>query len=261
MTYVATFDTDGVATVPPSVIPDALRRGWADFMARPTTAIFLIVVYPFIGLLLYRFASDQSLLPLLFPIASGFALVGPLTAAGLYSISRSRERNDRSELDGVTAYNVLGRDRLIPLLKVGLVLLVLYAIWIGAARMIYLATFGDVRHESVGALLEAVLTTAAGWALIIVGFGVGFLFALAALAIGALSLPAIVDRGVSASEAMTLSVRAFVANPRTMLLWGLVVATAIFVGSLPLFLGLMIVLPVFGHATWHFYRQFVPRMD
>ncbi|WP_420391645.1 DUF2189 domain-containing protein [Acuticoccus sp.] len=246
-----------VATIERDAIAQSLREGFADFMARPTTAIFVIVVYPFIGLLMYRFAFDRDLLPLLFPIASGFALVGPLSAAGLYEISRRREAG--APLDGVTAYGILSRDKLVPLVLVGALLLVIYLAWIGAAQAIYGATLGNLVPESVLDLLAAVFTTTEGWTLLVVGCGVGFVFALVVLAIGAISLPAIVDRGMAPAEAVALSVSAFVANPGTMLAWGFVIALGLAVASLPLFLGLVVVLPIFGHATWHLYRKLVPR--
>ena len=257
MAYAVPVDDPGVATIGSDALGDSLRRGWADFKARPTTAIFLIVVYPFIGLVLYRFAFNQSLLPLLFPIASGFALVGPLAASGLYQISKRREAGSTTE-DGVSAYGILGPDRLVPLLLVGVLLLVIYAAWIGVAQAIYQATLGDYVPENLFAMVSHVFSTSEGWTLLIVGCGVGFLFALVVLAVGAISLPAIVDRGIGASEAVGLSTKAFVTNPRVMLTWGFIVAAALIVGTIPFFLGLMIVLPVFGHATWHLYRHLVP---
>lgn len=236
----------------------SLREGWADFVARPTTGIFLIVIYPVIGLILYRFAFNEALLPLLFPIASGFALIGPVSAVGLYEISRRRERKAATE-DGVGAYSAVTGERLVPALLVGLLLLVIYAAWIGVAQAIYGATLGTYEPSGIGDLVTTVFTTAEGWTLLIVGCGVGFLFALVVLAIGAVSLPAIFDRQVGAAEAVALSVRAFVANPGPMLAWGFLIAVGLVVGSIPAFLGLMVVLPLFGHATWHLYRRVVRR--
>lgn len=246
-----------VRTIGTSDLRDSLVRGWSDFRARPTTAIFLIVVYPFVGLVLYRFAFDRDLLPLLFPMASGFALIGPLAATGVYEISRRREQG--GELDGVSSFQALGRGRLVPVLLVGCALLGLYLVWIGAAQTIWQAIMGDFEPESLPALAAEVLGTGRGWALIIVGCGVGFLFAVAALAIGAISLPAIVDRGIGALDAVNLSVRALVANPATMLAWGFLVAAALVAASIPLFLGLLVALPVFGHASWHLYRRLAPK--
>lgn len=255
-TSTATPPAAEVASIGTDDLKDAIREGWADFMARPTSAIFLIVIYPFLGLLLYRFTFDQALLPLLFPIASGFALVGPLTAVGLYEISRRRARNEA--VDGVSAYQSVGGEIIVPIVQIGLLLLVIYAAWLGMAQLIYLATMGSFEPAGLGDLLATVVSSGAGWALIALGCGVGFLFALVVLAIGAISLPAVYDRHISAADAVGLSVRAFAVNPRAMSIWGLIIAAGLALGSLPAFLGLMIVLPVFGHATWHLYKRLVP---
>lgn len=238
-------------------VPRSLKAGWHDFLARPTTAIFVIVIYPLVGLLLYRFTFDQALLPLLFPIASGFALVGPLAATGVYEISRRREHGQQVD-DGVGAYAALDGERLVPLMQVGLLLLVIYAAWIGTAQLIYDATLGAFAPTGLAALASQVFNTPEGLVLLVVGCGTGFLFALVVLAVGAISLPAIVDKGLGAADAVALSVRAFTQNTAVMLAWGLVVAAALIAGTLPFFLGLVIVLPVFGHATWHLYRHLVP---
>ena len=110
-----------------------------------------------------------------------------------------------------------------------------------------------------GAFLAAVLTTGAGWTMIIVGCGVGFLFALAVLAISVVSFPLLLDRPVGLGTAVGTSVRTVLIKPGTMALWGLIVAGGLVLGSLPLFLGLIIVMPVLGHATWHLYRKVVPQ--
>lgn len=250
------YDID-VATITTRDVGHALRRGVDDFLARPTTAIFVIVIYPLVGLLLYRFAFRQDLLPLLFPIVAGFALVGPITAAALHEISRRREQ-DGAVIDGVSAFGTLDGERLVPLAQVALLLLVIYAAWIGTAQVIYDATMGGYRPDGLLDLVETAISTPEGWALIVVGCGTGLLFALVVLAVGAISVPAIVDRGIGAADAVALSVRAFVENTRTMLVWGFVVAAGLAIGALPAFLGLVIVLPILGHATWHLYRRLVP---
>jgi uncharacterized membrane protein len=125
------------------------------------------------------------------------------------------------------------------------------------AQAIYVANFGYVPAASMPDFLTRVLTTPAGWTLIVVGNGVGFLFAVLVLTISVVSFPLLLDRDVGAAVAVATSIRAVLANPVMMALWGLIVAALLVIGSLPFFFGLTIVLPVLGHATWHLYRKIV----
>jgi uncharacterized membrane protein len=244
-----------IRRIGPSDLKEALAKGWADFSAMPTHAIFLCVVYPVIGILLAAFTLGYSILPLLFPLAAGFALLGPLTAIGIYELSRRREAGlDASATD---AFDVLRSRSIGAILVLGAMLMVIFLIWLATAHAIYVTNFGYARPTSIGEFANEVLNTSAGWNLIIVGNVVGFLFAVVVLVISVVSFPLLVDRDVGAAVAISTSVRAVVANPVTMALWGLIVAVLLFLGSLPLFLGLPVVLPVLGHATWHLYRRVV----
>ena len=234
---------------------DALAKGWEDFSAMPTHAVFLCIVYPVIGILLAAFTLGYSILPLLFPLAAGFALLGPLAAIGIYELSRKRESG--LEPSATDAIDVLRSRSIGAILVLGAMLMVIFLIWIAVAHTIYVANFGYARPESIREFVNQVLNTPAGWNLIVVGNLVGFLFALVVLVISVVSFPLLVDRDVGAAVAIATSVRAVVANPITMALWGLIVAVLLFLGSVPLFLGLPVVLPVLGHATWHLYRKVV----
>jgi uncharacterized membrane protein len=125
------------------------------------------------------------------------------------------------------------------------------------AQAIYVANFGYHAPESAPQFATDVLTTRAGWTLIVVGCAVGFVFAVVALTLGAISFPLLLDRDVGAAVALLTSIRVVAANPFTMALWGFIVAALLIVGSLPFFLGLTVVLPLLGHATWHLYRKAV----
>ena len=131
--------------------------------------------------------------------------------------------------------------------------------WIGVAQALYALTLGPQPPASLSAFTEAVLGTPAGWTMIVAGLGIGFLFALLVLAISVVSLPMLIDRDVGVGTAIGTSVRACLANPVLMAAWGAIVAVALLLGSLPAFIGLIVVLPVLGHATWHLYRALVPR--
>jgi uncharacterized membrane protein len=236
---------------------NALARGVADFEANRTDVIFLCVIYPVIGLVLGRLASGHGLLPLLFPLASGFALVGPFAAVGLNEISRRRE--DSSDVRWVHAFGVLRAPSIGSIMLLGLMLIALFLLWLVVAQIIYVVTLGPLPPVSVSSFASDVFTTSAGWTMIVVGIGVGFLFALLALAVSVVSFPLLLDRNVGIGSAVSTSMRAVATNPGVMALWGLIVACGLVLGSLPFFVGLVVVLPVLGHATWHLYRSVVPR--
>lgn len=234
---------------------DALGSGLADFEANRTDVIFLCVIYPVIGLVLGRLASGYGFLPLLFPLASGFALVGPFAAVGLNEISRRREQG--RDVRWVDAFGVLRAPSIGPIALLGLMLIALFLLWLVVAQIIYFVTLGPQAPASVPAFVSDVFTTGAGWTMIIVGIGVGFLFALLVLAISVVSFPLLLDRNVGIGTAVSTSMRAVAANPGVMAVWGLIVACGLVLGSLPLFVGLVVILPVLGHATWHLYRKVV----
>jgi uncharacterized membrane protein len=234
---------------------NALRLGWEDFNAIPTHAIVLCVIYPVLGLVLFRLVIGYSVLPLLFPLAAGFTLIGPFAALGLYELSRRRERGE--EAAAWDAVQVLRAPSFGAMLELGVLLLVLFGVWIGAATAIYGATFGHAPAASIPDFATRVLTTPEGWSLIIVGCGVGFLFAIVALCVSVVSFPLMLDRHATAIDAIRTSLRAVRENPVPMAAWGLVVAALLAIGSLPFFVGLAVVLPVLGHATWHLYRKVV----
>lgn len=238
-----------------SDLSEALRLGWEDFNAMPSHAVVVCVIYPVLGIALFRMVLGYSLLPLLFPLAAGFALIGPFAAIGLYELSRRRERGE--EVDVSKALQVLRAPAFGGMLELGVLLLVLFGVWIGVANAIYVAMFGHAPAASIPDFATRVLTTPEGWSLIIVGCGVGFLFAVVALCVSVVSFPLMLDRHATAIDAIRTSIWAVIKNPIAMAGWGLIVAALLVIGSLPLFVGLAVVLPVLGHATWHLYRKVV----
>jgi len=234
---------------------DVLIKGLDDFEAYRSDVIFLCLVYPLVGIALTWLTFGYELLPLLFPLASGFALVGPVVAVGLYEMSRRREQG--TSINWIDAFGVVRSPSFGAILMLGLALLTVFLLWLLAAYGIYQLTLGPEPPASITAFTRDVFTTSAGWVMIIVGVGVGFLFAVLVLAISVVSFPLLLDRDVGLYKAVGTSIRAVAENPSTMAVWGLIVAGGLVIGSIPLFIGLIVIMPILGHATWHLYRKVV----
>jgi uncharacterized membrane protein len=234
---------------------DVLARGLDDFAAYRTDVIFLCVFYPIVGLVLARLAFGYGILQLLFPLASGFALIGPFAAVGLYEMSRRREQG--GNVGWPDAFGVIASRSFGAIVALGLILVAIFLFWLIAAESIYDVTLGPEPPASIGSFVRDVFLTAAGWTMIVAGVSVGFLFALLVLVISVVSFPLLLDRDVGIATAIGTSARAVIINPAPMAIWGLIVAGGLLIGSVPLFFGLIIVVPVLGHATWHLYRRVV----
>ena len=243
-----------VRTIGAADLKDALVKGFDDFKAMPTFALFLVIIYPIIGLVLFRVVFGHDLLPLAFPLIAGFTLLGPVAAIGLYQMSRLREQGLGVSLEALKLHRHASIGAIVTL---GIVLLAIFFAWLVTAQAIYHLIFGNAVPASIAEFARQVFTTSAGWTLIFVGCGVGFVFATVVLTISVMSFPMLLDKNVDAATAVRTSVRAVLANPMTMAMWGLVVAGGLVIGSLPFLIGLAIVLPVLGHSTWHLYRKVV----
>jgi uncharacterized membrane protein len=239
----------------PEDLVEALVMGWRDFAASRTDILFVCAIYPVVGLVFARMAYGHDMLPLIFPLASGFALVGPFAAVGLYELSRRRERGEPAAL--ADAFGVVRSSAFGSILMLGLVMVGLLVLWMLSAQAIYEGTLGPKPPASLGSFVDAVFTTGPGWTMIALGMGVGFLFAVVALCIGVVSFPLLLDRNVGLERAVWTSVRAVAANPRVMAQWGLIVAGGLVLGMIPAFLGLIVLMPLLGHATWHLYRRVI----
>jgi uncharacterized membrane protein len=244
-----------IRTIELSDLSRALRLGWEDFKEMPSHALMLCAIYPVLGLVLARAVLGYTVLPLLFPLAAGFALIGPFAALGLYELSSRRERGENAS--AWDAFEVLRSPSFGAMLGLGTLLFALFVTWVATAQAIYVAVFGYGGATSASDFVHRVLTTPQGWWLIIVGCGAGFLFALVALCLSVVSFPLMLDRHAGAFEAMVTSLRVVARNPVPMAAWGLIVAALLVVGTIPFFLGLAVVIPLLGHATWHLYRETV----
>ncbi len=238
-----------------SDLKDVLAAGIDDFRAVPTQLIFLCIIYPVIGVILARAASGNSLLHLVYPLLTGFALVTPFFALGIYEISRRRERGE--PVSWLNVFDVLHSKSIVSIGLLGLMLLVIFLIWLDCAQGIYRSIFGASTPDSISGFIDQIFMTKSGLQLFVIGNLSGLIFAALVLTLTVISFPLLLDRPVGAVTAIVTSVRAVLANPVTMAVWGLIVAVGLLLGSLLLFVGLAVVLPILGHATWHLYRKVI----
>lgn len=244
-----------VRSITPADLWDALKRGLDDFTAMPTHLVFLGLIYPLAGIVFAGIAFGYDLFPMLFPLAAGFALVGPVAAIGLYQLSRQRERGQTPDLARI--FDIVRAPSFPAIAAISAGLAVLFLAWLFAAQALYEALFGYLPPASMTAFLNEVLTTPHGHALILYGNLIGLGFAVIAMVVGVVSFPLLLDRDAGVICALETSMRAVAKNPGTMALWGVIVAALLVAGSVPLFVGLAVVVPVLGHATWHLYRRLV----
>jgi len=233
----------------------ALRAGYEDFKAMRTDVLTVILLYPIVGAILATFALHANLVHLVFPLASGFLLLGPMAAVGLYEMSRRREAGEPVGMG--TFFSVLRPQIIGPVAALGIILMVFFIAWMIAAQAIFASTIGSASALTVNEFLSATLSTSAGHTMIVVGIGVGLVFALIVLSLFIVAFPMMIDRKASVAEAMTTSLALTRKNPVTVFTWGVIVAVLMVLGMVPLLIGLAVVLPILGHASWHFYRRAV----
>lgn len=238
-------------------VRDALRKGWEDFQALRGELLFLPLIYIAVGFAAGVFAFGGNIFRLLFPLVGGFALVGPIAASGFYELARRREQGEDSSWRHF--FDPLAGPSRMPLLILSAMLLVLFLLWVTVADGIYHNTLGRLAPATPADFLGALFTTPEGWQMVLLGNLAGALFALLALVLSAFSFPMVVDRATDPGTAVLTSLAACRRNPATMTRWGILVGTILFAAAIPLFVGLMVALPVLGYATWHLYRRTVPR--
>jgi uncharacterized membrane protein len=233
----------------------ALRSGAEDFWAKPSHYVLLMVIYPIIGIVLTVWMNGFYTWSLLYPLIGGFALVGPIPALPLYEISRRREMGEDPSWGD--AMGVIRSPAMGSILAVGAMLLFLFTLWLTSAQSLYEGLFGSTPPKSFQGLFSQIVSEPGGITLAIIGTAVGACFALIVLCTSVIAFPLLLDRDVGAYVAVETSFRAVVRNPLPMLGWGIIVGASIFLSALTLFVGLAVILPILGHATWHLYRRTV----
>jgi uncharacterized membrane protein len=238
----------------------ALIKGWNDFLNKRGDLLFIGLLYPAAILLASLYAYNQTVLPLIFPLVAGAVLLGPAVACGFYELARRRElgldarwKHFLDVFHGPTALSIVSLASVVTLL---------FVFWMVSAWFIYARTLGlsdPGAAREISSFVQAVLTTPAGWRMIVIGNLVGLGFAVATLAISVISFPMLVDQRVDWGTALHTSVRVTMKNPFTIAMWGLIVVAMLVLGALPALIGLAAILPVLGYATWHLYTQAVVR--
>lgn len=233
-------------------ISAALRQGVSDWQTFRTDVVVNVVIYPLAGALLAGVILDRALLPFIFPICAGVALIGPLATIWFAALSRQRERDGTATSDAAAA--IFDSPRRLTVQRLALLLIGLFALWIVMAGVIYAFTLGRI---SGGSFFGNLFATTAGNGMLVIGLLVGAGFALVALAIGLVGFQLALDREMGVGEVVALSVRTALANRQLTLAWGGVVVAGLILGSLPGLLGLSVTVPILGHASWHLYRKLV----
>jgi uncharacterized membrane protein len=237
-----------------SDISGALRAGWRDFLAAPHYGLFFACFYVLGGWLVGWALTEKGQLWWTLPASAGFPILGPFIACGLYEVSRRLEQGiplNRHEVFGVIFRQ---KDRQIP--SMAAVIVIFFLFWNFLAHMIFALFLGNATMTNVSSSL-AVFATREGLTMLAMGTAVGAAFAGMLFSLTVVSLPMLLDREVDFVTAMLTSFGVVRESPVVMLGWGALIGAALFLAMLPGFLGLFVVLPVFGHASWHLYRRVI----
>ena len=239
-------------------IAESLGQGLRDFQAAPLFGLAFAGLYVAGGILILLSLTAFGMVYLAYPLAAGFALLGPFVAVGLYEVSRQREAGEAPSMRGIWATIRARRE----IGWMAFVTLFVFLVWMYQVRLLIAVLLG--LHASFSSLPEfvtVVLTTNEGLLFLALGNLVGAALSLILFSLTVVSFPLLLDRDIDAVTAMITSVRAVVMSPLPMIGWAAVIVGLLALSSLPYFLGLLVTLPVLGHATWHLYRRIVVPLE
>lgn len=231
-----------------------LKAGLRDFAAEPGYGLFFGFFYALCGLLIVSMSFLRGYYVTILPLVMGFALIGPFVALGLYEVSRRREKD--LPLSFPIVLSAMRRHSGRQIIMLGVALMILLLFWVRVALLIYALNFG-LAPINLLATGYGVLTTPEGISFMATGMIVGAAFAFVAFAVSVLSFPHLLAHETDFMSAIFLSIRGVFLNLPVMIVWGVIVGTMLVLAALPFFLGMLVVLPILGHATWHLYRKVV----
>jgi len=238
-----------------SDINDAWAQGLRDFQVAPIFGLAFGGFYAAAGIAIVCCATVLGLSYLVYPLAAGFALIGPFAAVGLYEVSRRLEAG--MTLSWHRVLGVVFEQRHRQLAWMAFVVLFIFIVWMYQVQLLFALFIGLHSFATLKDLLAVLTTTPEGVAFLVLGNAIGVCLSLILFALTVVSIPLLLDHDVDFVTAMITSVRAVITNPGPMLGWGVTIGVLLFLASLPLFVGLTVILPILGHATWHLYRRVV----
>lgn len=244
-----------VRTIAAADVIDALGKGLRDFQAQPRYGLVLGALYAVGGILIVLCATALGMSYLSYPLAAGFALIGPFCAIALYEVSRRREAGDPPPTFRALWRTVTSRGEIAWM---AFVTIFIFIMWMYQVRLLMALFLGlNASFSSVNGFIGVVLTTNAGLVFLAIGNLVGAALSLILFSLTVVSFPLLLERDVDFITAMITSVRAVVTNPAPMIGWAAVIVVLLIISIMPAFLGLLVSLPVLGHTTWHLYRRLV----
>lgn len=232
-----------------------LMQGITDFAKAPRFGLFFGGIFALIGMIITLALVRWNMAWMVYPFAIGFPLIGPFAAAGLYEVSRRLESGETLTWSAILS--VVWAQRRRELSWMAFTMLFFFWVWMYQIRLMIALFLGRLSFSTLDRFFSVVLTTPEGWLFLAVGHVVGAALALILFSITVISMPLLMEREVDFITAMITSVKTVIASPAAMLGWGVVVTLAVIAACVPFFFGLLVVLPILGHTTWHVYRMAV----